>query len=81
MRMIDEAGEVWETEEPSAKPSPKVAAATVVGAPLAVVLAWLAGVLNVDMPAEVTAALAALLTAGVAYLKRDGSNIKWADSE
>lgn len=47
---------------------PKVAAGAAGGMPLAVVLVWIAGLLGVDMPAEVAAALAGLLGTVAAYL-------------
>ncbi len=47
---------------------PKVAAAGVVGAPLALVLAWLAGVVGLDMPIEVAAAVGGLVAMAMGYL-------------
>ena len=47
---------------------PKVAAAGGLGAPLALVLAWLAGVVGLDMPVEVAAALGALVAGVAGYL-------------
>jgi len=54
---------------PSAAPSPKIAAAGAIGTPLGLVVVWLAGALGADMPAEVGAAIGALLAAAVGYLK------------
>jgi hypothetical protein len=47
---------------------PKVAAAAGAGIPLAIVLAWLAGLAGVDMTPEVAAALAGTLAAVAGYL-------------
>lgn len=51
---------------------PKVAAAGAAGLPAAVVLIWVAGLLGVDMPAEVAAALAALVATAAGYLMPSG---------
>lgn len=56
--------------ETTKKPTPKVAAAGV-GGSLAVVLVWVAGLAGVEMPAEVAAAVALLLSFGAGYLKRE----------
>lgn len=53
---------------------PKVAAATVVGTPLAVVLVWIATELDLDMSPEVATAFGALLAGLVGYLK---SSVPW----
>lgn len=53
----------------SAKPVPKVAAAGVSGA-LALVIVYIAGLLGLDMSAEVGAAFASLAAFGGGYLKR-----------
>ena len=53
----------------SAKPVPKVVAATVAGA-ATVVLVWVAGRFGLDVPPEVSAAATVLLTAAAGYLKR-----------
>jgi len=52
------------------KPSTKVAYAGAVGTPVAVLAVWVAGLFGVAMPAEVGAAIGALLAAAVAYVKR-----------
>lgn len=54
-----------------AKPTPKVAAAGAIGAPLAIVIVWSAGQLGVSMPETVGAAFGALIAAAVGYFKRD----------
>lgn len=50
-------------------PAPKVVAGTAAGA-LTVILVWVAGLLGLDVPAEVAAAVTVLLSTGAAYLKR-----------
>jgi hypothetical protein len=51
------------------KPIPKVVAAGAAGA-ITVILVWVAGMLGVDVPEEVAAAVTALLATGAAYVKR-----------
>lgn len=53
------------------KPTPKVAAAGALGAPLALVIVYAAGLCGLAMPVEVAAAIGALISAGVAYFKKD----------
>ncbi len=53
----------------SLAPVPKVAAAGAVGTPLAILIVWIAGLLDVDMPPEVGAAIGALIAAAVGWLK------------
>lgn len=53
-------------------PTSKMAAVGVAGAG-AVVLVWVAGLLGIDMPAEVAAALAVLLNFGAGYFKSERS--------
>lgn len=67
----DEAadGGVVEEPGPDRAPVPKVAAAGAGGA-LAVVAVWAAGLVGVDLPAEVAAALATLAAFAAGYLKR-----------
>ena len=79
MRLIDEQGDEWITEEPSSKPRPKIIAAAAIGTPVAVLIAWLLSLWDIDMPAEVGAALGALVAAVVGYLKREETSIEWAD--
>lgn len=55
------------------KPTPKMQAVGVAGA-AAVVLVWVAGLLGIDMPPEVAAALAVLLNFAAGYFKTDGGN-------
>lgn len=50
------------------KPTPKVAAGGIAGA-IAVCLVWTAGQAGIDMPGEVGAAFAFLITAGASYIK------------
>jgi hypothetical protein len=58
----------------TAKPTPKVAAVGVAGA-VTIVLVWVAGLLGIEMPPEVAAAIATLLTFGAGYFKIErGSN-------
>lgn len=78
MRLIDEQGDEWVTEEPTAAPTPKVATAGIAGA-LAILAVWVAGLFDVDMTAEVGAAIAAVLAFLGGYMKRDESRIEWAD--
>jgi len=56
--------------EQTKKPTPKVAAAGV-GGSLAVVIVWVAGIAGVEVPAEVAAAIALLLSFAAGYLKRE----------
>jgi hypothetical protein len=53
----------------TAKPQPKVVAATTAGA-ATILIVWVAGLLGLDVPPEVASAVTVLLTAGAAYLKR-----------
>jgi hypothetical protein len=53
----------------AAKPIPKVVAAGFAGA-VTVILVWVAGMLGLEVPEEVAAAVTALLATGAAYLKR-----------
>lgn len=53
----------------SARPQPKVVAATAAGA-ATIVLVWIAGLLGLAVPPEVASAVTVLLAAGAAYLKR-----------
>jgi putative flippase GtrA len=48
------------------KPQPKVAAGGIGGA-AALVIIWVAGLLGLDVPAEVAAAIVGLVSFGVAY--------------
>lgn len=50
--------------------SPKVAAATVAGG-IATILVWLIGLTGVNVPPEVSAAIATVLAGGAGYLVRD----------
>lgn len=50
--------------------SPKVAAAAIAGA-IATILVWLIGLTGVDVPPEVSAAIATALAGGAGYLTRD----------
>ena len=50
------------------KPQPKVAAAGI-GGSAAVLIVWIAGQFGVDMPAEVGAAIAALIGFAAGYFK------------
>lgn len=54
------------------KPTEKVQAGAYAGAAV-VVLIWVAGLLGVDMPAEIAGALVVLISAPVAWLKTDGA--------
>lgn len=63
------SGELF--RQPGAGPTRKVAAAALVGTPLATVLVWLLGTFNIDVPPEVAASLAALLAAVVAWFTRE----------
>lgn len=51
----------------SLKPQPKVAAGGAAGA-IALVIVWLVSLTGLEMPAEVSAAIGWLVTAGVAWL-------------
>jgi hypothetical protein len=53
------------------KPSPKIAYAAGLGAPLALVISWVYGELGGSMPAEVAGAFGALVAAAVGYFKRE----------
>lgn len=53
----------------SARPQPKVVAATTAGA-ATILLVWVAGLLHLEVPPEVASAVTVLLAAGAAYLKR-----------
>ena len=53
------------------KPTRKVAAGTAVGTPLAVVIAWGAGELGIDMPLEVAVAVGALISQAVSWFTKD----------
>lgn len=53
----------------SARPQPKVVAATAAGA-ATILLVWIAGLLGLAVPPEVASAVTVLLAAGAAYLKR-----------
>jgi CBS-domain-containing membrane protein len=50
--------------------APKVVASTVAGA-LTLVLVWILGLFNVEVPPEVAAALTVVLGAAAGYLRRD----------
>lgn len=56
--------------ETTKKPTPKVAAAGV-GGSLAVIVVWVAGVAGIDVPPEVGAAIALLLSFAAGYMKRE----------
>lgn len=51
-----------------ARPTPKVASAATIGPLVALLLAWVAGLADVDMPVEVAAAAGGIAAAVVAYL-------------
>jgi hypothetical protein len=55
--------------KPETKPTPKVAAAGASGA-VAVVVVYVAGLLGLDMPAEVSAAVAALVAFAGGYFRK-----------
>ena len=55
----------------SYKPTRKVAAGTAVGTPLAVVIAWGAGELGIDMPLEVAVAVGALISQAVSWFTKE----------
>ena len=57
----------------NATPTPKVAAAGVSGA-VAIILVWIAGLFGLEVPAEVAAAVAAILAFAGGYLTRDASS-------
>lgn len=78
MRLTDEHGDEWVVEQPTATPTPKVATAGIAGA-LAVLAVWVAGLFDVEMTAEVGAAIAAVLAFVGGYMKRDETRIQWAD--
>lgn len=50
-------------------PTPKIAATTLAGAG-AVLLVWILGLLGLDVPDAVAAAIAVLIAAGAGYLKQ-----------
>jgi hypothetical protein len=52
------------------RPNKKVTAGGAAGA-LTVVLVYVAGLLGLDLPAEVASALTVLLSSGAAYLRRE----------
>jgi hypothetical protein len=64
----DLAGPAQETTGTDYRPSPKVQAGATAGA-VALVLVWLAGLLGLELPAEVAAALAVILSTAAAYIK------------
>lgn len=55
----------------SMTPTPKMAAVGVAGAG-AIVLVWVAGLVGIDMPPEVAAAMAVLLNFAAGYFKKEG---------
>jgi len=57
--------------QPSRRPTRKVLAAAAIGTPIATIVAWALGLFNVDVPAEVAAALAALIAAAVGWFTRE----------
>lgn len=56
-------------EVEGASPIPKVVAAGTAGA-VTVLLVWIAGLLGLDVPEEVAAAVTAILATAAGYLKR-----------
>lgn len=59
--------------QPSKRPTNKLTAAGAAGS-ASVVIVWLAGLVGVDMPAEVGAAVATLLSFAAGYLVKDRAN-------
>jgi putative flippase GtrA len=57
-------------EQVSTAPTNKVAAAGIGGA-LAIVLIWIAGLFNVEVPPEVAASIAAIVSFATGYLVRE----------
>lgn len=55
-------------------PTAKVTAGAAAGA-VTVLLAFVLGAIGVDVPQGVSAAVTVLLTAGAAYLKREGNRV------
>ncbi len=58
--------------QPTARPTAKVAATGIAGS-VAIVLIWVAGQFGIDMPAEVAAALTAIIAFGAGYMKKSKS--------
>ncbi|WP_153008332.1 MULTISPECIES: hypothetical protein [Rhodococcus] len=56
----------------TAKPTAKVAATGIAGS-IAIVLIWVAGLAGIDMPAEVAAAITAIIAFGAGYMKKSES--------
>lgn len=58
--------------EQSWKPTRKVTAAGI-GVPASIVVVWIVGLFGIEMPPEVAAAVASLISTGLAYFVRDKS--------
>lgn len=54
------------------KPSVNTVLSAGLGVPLAVIIAWIVGLIGIQMPGEVQAALGAILSALVGYLSPGG---------
>lgn len=57
------------SDKTTARPQPKVVAATTAGAST-ILLVWVVGLFGLVVPPEVASAVTVLLAAGAAYLKR-----------